>query len=93
MLVAESDINRAYLLEEWAVLAVGVRAFGRRARSFGSIASTGALLVTGLAAFRRSRSGAGGLKPFWLQTILKGASMASTLWLALRAKRRDQESQ
>lgn len=51
-----------------------------------------ALLVAGLAAFRRGKSGSADVKPSWLQTILKGAGMVSTLWLAFRAKGHDQEN-
>jgi len=52
----------------------------------------GALLVAGLAAFRCGKSGSADVKPSWWQTILKGAGMVSTLWLAFRAKDHDQEN-
>lgn len=88
LLVAESDLNRAQLMDETAALMAGVRTITDRARSFGSVASVAAVLVAGLAAFRRTKSGLTAAKPSRLQTILKGAGMVSTFWLAFRAQRR-----
>jgi hypothetical protein len=90
-LVAESEVNRAQLVQDWVAMASGARTLTGRVKSFGSIASAGALLVAGVAAFRRGKFGSAGLKPFWLQAIIKGAGMASTLWFAFRAKGRKQE--
>jgi hypothetical protein len=92
LLIAESELNRAQLVQEWVVMTAGARTLTDRAKSFGSIASSAALLVAGLASFRRGKSGDTGVKPSWLQTILKGAGLISTLWLAFRAKGHDQEN-
>ncbi len=91
LLIAESELNRAQLAGDMTVLAAGVRTLTDRAKSFGSIASSVAVLVAGLAAFRRGESGDTGAKPSWLQTILKGAGLISTLWLAFRSQRRDRD--
>ena len=91
LLIAESELNRAHLAQEWGAMAVGVRMLTDRARSFGSIASAAALLVAGLAAFRRGKCGDADVKPSWLQTILKGAGLISTLWLAFRSQGRHQK--
>ena len=91
LLIAESELNRAQLAEEWAAMTTGVRTFIGGARSFGSVVSAAALLVTGLAAFRRTKPAPAGEKPSWWQTLLKGAGMLSTLWLALRSKGNDQK--
>ncbi len=64
-----------------------------RAKSFGSIASVGALLVAGICAFRRGKSVFTGPKPSWFQTIFKGASMISSLWLAFRSRGGRKEKQ
>jgi len=93
LLIAESELNRAQLVGDMAALTAGIRTLTDRAKSFGSIASAAALLVAGLAAFRRGKCVDAGVKPSWLQTILKGAGMVSTLWLAFRAKGHDQENQ
>ena len=50
------------------------------------------LPVAGRAAFRRGRCVDAGVKPFWLQAILKGVGMVSTLWLEFCAKGHDQEN-
>jgi hypothetical protein len=92
LLIAESELNRAQLVQEWVAMTVGVRTFTDRVKSFGSIASAVALLAAGLVAFRRGKRVDADVKPSWLQTILKGAGMVSTLWLALRAKGHDQEN-
>jgi len=92
LLIAESELNRAQLAQEWDAMTVGVRTFAGRVKSFGSIASAAALVVAGLTALRRGRCVDAGVKPSWLQSILKGAGMVSTLWLAFRAKSHDQET-
>lgn len=86
LLIAESELNRAQLVGDLAALTEGVHSLTDRARSFGSIASSAAVLVVGLAAFRRARSAPAATKPSWPQTILKGAGMVSTLWRAFRSR-------
>ena len=93
LLVAESERNRAQLAREWGAMTAGVRTCIGRAKSFGAIVSAAALLGAGLAAFRRTQSVPADGKPSWWQILLKGAGMLSTLWLAFRAKGRDQENQ
>lgn len=91
LLIAESELNRAQLIEEMAVLKAGIHTLTDRAKSFGSITSAAALLVTGLAAFRRGKSVVAAGKSSWPQTILKGAGLVSTLWLAFRSQVRNQK--
>jgi hypothetical protein len=91
LLVAESELNRALLVEDMATLTGEVRTLANRAKSFGSLASSAAVLVAGLAAFRRGPSGNTEAKPSWPQTILKGAGLISTLWLAFRSPGRVQK--
>ncbi len=86
VLTAESDINRVLLREEWQTMEESVRSLAHRAESFGSIASAAALLVTGLATFRHTKPVPAGEKPAWGLTLLKGAGMIATLWLAFRAR-------
>lgn len=92
LLVAESELNRVQLIQEWVAIKAGVTTVADRVKSFGSIASLAVLLVAGLAAFRRGRSVDADVKPSWLQTIRKVASMVSTIWLAFRSARHDQEN-
>ena len=88
LLVAESELNRAQLLEEWHEMTVGVRTLGARVKSVGSLASAAALFVSGVSAFRGGRESANGEKHSWLQMALKGAKVAGSIWLAFRARRR-----
>ncbi len=89
LLIAESGLNRAELLRDWQTMADDVRAFARTARIIGSWVSIAASLVAGPAFFRRKKSAPDAEKPSWLQTILKGAGLVSTLWQAFRKQRHD----
>jgi len=91
LLIAESELNRAQLVEDMAALTAGVRTLTDHAKSFGSIASSAAVLVAGLAAFRRGKPEDAEAKPSRLQTILKGAGLISSLWLAFRSQGRNQK--
>ena len=91
LLLAESELNRAELAGDMASIVAGVRTLTTRARFYGSIASSAAVLVTGLAALRRAKPANGAAKPSWLQIILKGAGLVSTLWLAFRSQGRCQD--
>jgi hypothetical protein len=90
LLIAESELNRAHLVQEWRAISGEVHALAIRARTISSIVSVGASLVAGLAALRRKNS-APAEKPSWLQFILKGAGQVSALWLAFRAQTRYQK--
>ena len=91
LLIAESELNRAQLAGDMAALTAGGHTLTDRAKSFGSIASSAAVLVAGLAAFRRGKLAGADAKPSWLQTLLKGAGLISTFWLAFRSQRRDRD--
>jgi hypothetical protein len=95
LLLAESELNRAQLVEDFAALTADIQTLKDRAKSLGSVVSSAAVLVAGLVAFR-------GRKPVetpidtkgklhWLRTILKGASLISTFWLAYHAQDREQK--
>jgi hypothetical protein len=86
MLVAESELNRAGLADEWQAMAHGVRDFAHRAKNIAAWASAAALVVAGITALRRDSTRSGTVKSSWFQKILKGARVASTLWLAFRAR-------
>jgi hypothetical protein len=87
-LVAESEINRTQLLEEWQAMTEGVRTFTDRMRSVGAFTSAAALVAAGLAAFRQRKPATVESKPSWFRTALKGAKLAGSLWLAFRARPR-----
>ena len=90
ILIAESELNRAQLVQDWQVMAEEVHALAAEARTIRSMASAAASLVAGLAALRRKKS-APTEKPAWWQTLLKGAGQVSSLWSAFRPPSRERE--
>jgi len=88
LLIAESELNRMQLGLDWCAITVEGRALTDRAKSFGAMVSSAAVLVAGFTAFRRGKAAA---KSSWLQNILKGAGLISNLWLGFRAPSRDQK--
>jgi hypothetical protein len=86
LLIAESELNRNQMVGDMAALTSGVRTLTDRAKSIGLFASAGALLVATVAAFQCGKPVNADTKPSWLQTVLKGAKLASSIWLAFRAR-------
>ena len=86
LLLAESELNRAQLVVDMAALSADICALTDRAKSLGSLASSAAMLVAGLAAFRRSKPADDDAKPSWFKRILKGAGLVSSVWLAFRSR-------
>jgi hypothetical protein len=93
LLVAESELNRARMVAELSALKSDARALVDHVTSFGSIASTVAGLVSGVAAFRGEKLENGDGKSHWLRRIIKGAGLVSTIWRAFRSKPREQETE
>ena len=91
LLIAESELNRAQLVQDWQAVADEAQAVADRARTLGSVASAAASLVAGLASFRRKKSAPAGEKPSWLPTILKGAGLISAVWRAFRSQGRGRD--
>jgi len=86
LLVAESELNRAGLAEEWQAMAHGVRDFAHRAKNIAAWASSAVLVVAGVTALRRAPPRSGAAKTSLFQRILDGARVASTLWFMFRAR-------
>jgi hypothetical protein len=91
LLIAESELNRAQLDQEWRAIADAARVLADRAKSFGSIAASATLLIAGLVTFRPARSAAADDKPSWWRTLLNGAHLAGSLWSKLRPPGRGQK--
>ena len=89
LLIAESELNRAQLRQEWRTLTDGLGSLSARARSFNTIASSTISLVTSFAAFTSAKPA--GAKSSWLQKIVSGARLASAIWLAIRPRGSDSE--
>ena len=86
MLIAESELNRAGLSEEWQAMAHGVGDFAHRAKTVAAWTSSAALLVAGVTALRHGPPRTGTAKSSWFQKILKGVRLSSTLWAAFRPR-------
>ena len=86
LLIAESDINRFESLQDWQRLADGVRGAAHRAKSVGSLAGAAVLLAVGFSALAPKKSKPAVPKSSWFQTILHGARLASSIWLAVRTR-------
>ena len=84
LLIAESELNRAQLSEDWQTMAHGIRGRAHRVKQIGAWALSAALLVAGITVLRRGPLAPGTAKSSWLPKILNGARLASTLWFAFR---------
>jgi len=91
LLIAESELNRAQLVQEWQMVADDAHALARKASIIASWVSIAASLVAGLAFLRRKKSAHTAEKPSRLQTILKGAGLVSTIWRLFRSQGRGQK--
>lgn len=79
LLIAESELNRAQLMEEWEAATQWNRTLSAGARTVGSMASAAALLISGVRAFRRKRDPKDGPGISWLQPLIKGAGLIASL--------------
>ena len=86
LLIAESELNRAQLSEEWQEMTRGVRDLACRAKIIAAWASSAALLAAGVRALRRGPPAPGAAKSSWFQKVLKGARLAWAIWLAFRPR-------
>jgi hypothetical protein len=86
LLIAESELNRVQMVGDIDVLSESVHQVTTRARSFGSIVSSAVMLMAGLA-----KPIDAGAKIPWIQTLLKGVGIISTLWVAFHPQKRDQK--
>lgn len=91
LLIAESELNRSQLVGQMEALTAGVRALADRAKSLSAIASSVALLAAGYTSLQRGKTVDSAAKPSWWRTLRKGAGLISTLWLAFRSRRREQQ--
>jgi len=88
LLIAESELNRGRLLEDWRTMAGKVHTLNHQAKIIGSVAAGAALLLSGFSALRRKQSAPALEKSSWWQVLLKGAEMAGSIWPELRSRGR-----
>jgi hypothetical protein len=86
LLLAESESNRIQLSGEWETMAHEACDVARRAKTMAAWASSAALLVAGITALRHGPPAPVAVKSSWLEKILTGVRLASTLWFAVRAR-------
>jgi hypothetical protein len=92
LLIAESELNRAQLVQELEAIADKAHSLANQARTVSSLMSAAATLIAGLASFRHKKEPeAAAEKPSWLQTFVKGAGLISTVWTAFRSQSRGQK--
>jgi hypothetical protein len=91
LLLVESEANRIQLSEEWQTMAHEACNLAHRAKTIATWASSAALLVAGIAALRRGPAVPGAVKSSWFQKLLTGVRLASTLWVAVRARGEKEE--
>jgi hypothetical protein len=87
LLLAESELNRAQLAQEWHTLAGEVHALTESAKTIGFIASAAASLVAGISVFGQNQSAPAAKKTSWLQTVLQGVGVVSKIWEIFRSAR------
>ena len=85
LLIVESELNRALLIQECGGVADGVRSLADGVATIRSMLSATASVMASLASFWSGKSGDAGAKPSWMDTILKRAGAVSNLWQAFRA--------
>ncbi len=84
LLIVESELNRAMFIGDVAVLVESVHMVKSRVKSFGGIVSSAVMLMAGLV-----KPIGAGAKISWIQTMLKGVGLISTIWLAFHPHKRD----
>jgi len=84
LLISESELNRAHLLQEWLAVTDDVQALGNRVKTMGSLAAVAASLISMAGWLRGSRPAPVDGKNSWMQTIIKGAQLAGSLWAKFR---------
>jgi hypothetical protein len=84
LLVAESELNRALLRQDWQTLAEEAGALARQAGTIRSMVSAAAALAAGLASCRRAAAAPAAAKAPWWRTLLKGAGLVGSFWSEMR---------
>jgi len=88
LLIAESDLNRAQLEQEWRAMADTAQALAYRAGTIRSLVSMSLTLVSSLLSLRQKSDAPATEKPSWLQSILKGAQLVGSFWSEFRTQKK-----
>ncbi len=88
LLVAESELQRAQLTAQLKHCGTLLHGLFDRTQTYGSMLSSGATLLTGLASFRTGPVPGAAPRLSWLPGVLKVAGVVSTVWLAIRSRKK-----
>ena len=75
LLIAESELNRARMLDDATALKAEVCGLSNRLISFRTIVASAAALVSGLSASSRGEPADAKAKPSFFRTVLRGAGL------------------
>lgn len=85
LLIAESELNRAQLIQEWQTLAGEAQVLVHRAKQITFLASIAASVISILASLRHKKTAPAEEKAAWWKTLLNNAGLVSTVWQAFHA--------
>jgi len=84
LLIAESELNRAHLSDEWRKMTAEITDLADWAKTTAVWSSSSALLMAGLAAFRKRSVVVAREKPSWFQRVSEWLQLANSFWQAFR---------
>jgi hypothetical protein len=91
LLLVESELNRAQLLNELRDFKNEIHHLGNQVQAVGSLASSAAKLASTFAAIGNAfthRDSGEKKKSSWVSSLLSGARMGASLWGALRSNQK-----
>ena len=88
LLVAESELNRVQLAQEWRAMSDDAHALAYRAGTIRSLASMSLTLVSSLLSLQQKGAAPAAGKTSWLQTVLKGAQLVGSFWSEFRTPKK-----
>ena len=86
LLIAESELNRAGLREDWTALQAETQRLVEKGRSVFSMVSTVAVAAASFSALRRIWCGGQNGKTSWLSKLLEAARVGASLWVASHSR-------
>lgn len=83
LLIVESELNRAQLVQDWQTMTDEARGLAHKAKTIGGLASVATLLAS-LLFLRRNKNTPAAEKTTWWQAALKGTGLVASLWQIFR---------
>ena len=88
LLIAESDLNRAQLIQDGRMLTEEINALVSQGKTLGGVVASAITLGSGLASHWRKKSASTVKKTSMVQGIWKGVQLAGWFWSALRGPKK-----